>query len=96
MPEDYDELRSAGTVRRRVRRSKKERATADEGEYVQSQYRGPANKAEIDIPVDDPPNLPPEKPSFFDPNPKVKTPDQVLKEVILRPYACDNLQAACW
>ena len=83
VPEDYDELRSAGTVRRRVRRSKKERATADEGEYVQSQYRGPANKAEIDIPVDDPPNLPPEKPSFFDPNPKVKTPDQVLKEVIL-------------
>ena len=50
---------------------------------MQSQYRGPANKAEIDIPVDDPPNLPPEKPSFFDPNPKVKTPDQVLKEVIL-------------
>jgi S-DNA-T family DNA segregation ATPase FtsK/SpoIIIE len=47
----------------------------------------PINSA-IDIPVDDPPKLRPEKPSFFDGVPKVKTPDQVFKEVVLN----DHLQ----
>lgn len=58
-----------------------ERAVSEEKEGLRSvPVHG---KSAIDIPVDDPPNLPPEKPSFFDPNPKVKTPDQVFKEVIL-------------
>jgi S-DNA-T family DNA segregation ATPase FtsK/SpoIIIE len=43
-------------------------------------------RSAIDIPVDDPPNLPPEKPSFFDAVPKVKTPDQVFKEVVLNDH----------
>ena len=45
-----------------------------------------AISAAIDIPVDDPPNLPQEKPSFFDAVPKVKTPDQVFKEVVLNDH----------
>lgn len=83
-PEAYDEVKNGTAVQKRTKKSKREKAREDESEDMQPPYKNvPIHKAAIDIPVDDPPNLPPEKPSFFDPNPKVKTPDQVFKEVIL-------------
>lgn len=83
VPEDYDEPKNGSEEQKRLKRSRREKTGGSESLQPANRSAPVQVKAAIDIPVDDPPNLPPEKPSFFDPNPKVKTPDQVLKEVIL-------------
>lgn len=84
IPAPEPEPRPTKTIERPVRASKAKRLfDAEKEESVKKPDNAmPINPA-IDIPVDDPPNLPPDRPSFFDGTPKVKTPDQVFKEVVL-------------